>query len=113
MIKLLIVNNEGEQQLIEIHPSGGYSGEVLWDERIDGPFPLEKLEQVGALKRKDKELKYDSKLDAAKIAKKAEKENAEKQRKEAAKFISELDLSIDLTLTDMQQILKAIVLLKK
>lgn len=60
-IKLLVNTPENKQELISIHISGNYYDEskVLWDERVDGNFPLEFIEYIGALKLVDNELLVD------------------------------------------------------
>jgi len=50
-IKLLVNTPEKLQELIEIDELGNYfdSSRVIWDERIDGIFPSDKMSEIGGL----------------------------------------------------------------
>jgi hypothetical protein len=64
MIKLLVNNPQGKQELIEIHESGSYYDEdsVVFDERKSGKFPEDMKEHVGYLKKYYKKLIIDESL---------------------------------------------------
>jgi hypothetical protein len=61
MIKILVNNPQGIQEIIEVGEGGGYfdASRVLWDERIDGVLPSI---TVGGMVRQGNQLVFNSQL---------------------------------------------------
>ena len=61
MIKILVNNPQGIQEIIEVGEGGGYfdASRVLWDERIDGVLPSI---TVGGMVRQGSQLVFNSQL---------------------------------------------------
>ena len=61
MIKILVKNPQGIQEIIEVGEGGGYfdASRVLWDERIDGVLPSI---TVGGMVRQGNQLVFNSQL---------------------------------------------------
>jgi hypothetical protein len=89
----LLVNTPQGQVIIVVGEGGGYfdKTKVLWDERLDGPFPPGMLPSVGGLIRSGNNLLVDPQALAAHQAKVAEAaqakvEAAQKKAARLAKF---------------------------
>lgn len=119
MTKLLIVNQKDEQELLVIDTGGGYFDltKVLWDERLDGPFPQELLYKIGGLVRVDDKLEVDQKLlsssRTSKILLAESKKKKEQQIKDALELIEGIHEDTVMTATDVKNVVKALVILAK
>ncbi len=63
MVKLIIENELGLQEIISIKESGQYfdSSKVIFDERVDGKLSQDIEQKVGGLKRQGKDFSFDLK----------------------------------------------------
>ena len=116
MIKLLIdKHGDKPQHLVEVFESGGYNdkSKVLWDERVDGPFPDAMLGNVGGIVRNGKDLALDltklSEHQADKSDKEAKKQDRKAKLATAIQELDALDLSGPMTANEVQKAVKHLV----
>lgn len=93
MSQLLVNTPSGEQQLIAVGLGGRYHDEaqVLWDERLDGAFPGDKVSGIGGWKRQGDDLVSDSATQSAHdaaVAAEAAKGTADQARRDAIKDVA-------------------------
>ena len=116
MIKLLIdKHGDKPQHIVEVFQSGSYSdkSKVLWDERVDGPFPDAMLGNVGGIVRDGKDLVLDltklSEHQAAKGENEAKKQDRKAKLATAIQELDALDLSGPMTANEVQKAVKHLV----
>ena len=119
MIKLLINNPQGIQELIEINETGSYYdlSLVLWDERVDGKFPPGFIGKVGGLSRNGQSLQYSPSDYAAQQAilnQQAAQNSAAIAAVNAARSaIAAADITVSLTTDQVQALVKHLVTLTR
>jgi hypothetical protein len=118
IVRLLLEKNN-IQKLFYIGMFGDFSKKdlIIWDERKDGLIPSNLVQFVGGLVRTGNLLEFNqAKWDAYQLwlANKTQTEAARKTRVEQAQtFIKNLDLSGSLTATQIQNAIKALVVLSR
>jgi hypothetical protein len=119
MFKIIVDTQGGIQRVFLIQKSGSYtgSGSVIWNEKEDGLMPSNLIQFIGGLVRVENELQFNqAKWDAYQtwLSNKTQTEAARKTRVEQAQtFIKNLDLSGSLTATQIQNAIKALVVLSR
>lgn len=117
MVKLVITDNSGLQQLLIIHETGHHNdlSKVLWDERINGPLPSNIEAKIGGLVKDSQgnvtidETKYQNQQNI--LSQAAAKEAARIQRLIDARAVIASINDTDPLPTDLKPILKALVFL--
>lgn len=117
-MKLLFELNS-KQKLVEVSKTGSVASEavVLWDERVDGPFPSQFLPSVGGLERAGNQLVVNASKLAAFEADKAAAQQSKNQKKNkiqnAKQTLKQLNFQAPLSNAELTDGLKAVFVLLK
>lgn len=118
-MKLLIEPFVNGQRLIEVEPTGSFAHEdkVLWNEKIDGPFPANLVASVGGLVRQGPLLVVDAiKLSDFQAAKAAEASAASAKSTRIAQaktLLNGTDFSAPLNAAQLTNAVRALVVMLK
>jgi hypothetical protein len=105
MPKLIVINPRNEQEIIDIHPSGGYydSSKILFDERIEGELPQNLIDGLGGISKVKGQYQIDQ---AAALTFAQSKIN--KQNEIAAKRSKAINALNDVLNTDETKVMSAL-----
>lgn len=117
-MKLLFEAN-GKQKLVEVSKTGGVAPEavVLWDERVDGLFPVQFLPSVGGLERSGNSLVVNASklagLQATEQAAQQQKNQKRNRLQNAKQTLKQLNFQAPLSNAELTDGLKAVFVLLK
>lgn len=112
MVKLLVENTLGLQEILEIDKTGSYydQSKVLWDERLHGKLPDVAVEKLGGIKKQDGVLVFDAAVKASTDQKKAAIEAVETEKESKKNTRRELLAAVDAAndVPSLKAVLKAL-----